>query len=409
MSDPILYSNPAGYQQLGMGNPLYPYAGAEGVVSAYAQKGNYRNVLRYLGAGNAGPALSPLVDSFSELPADREANALGHRAHLARIAAPMTTAMKGHDDEKTGREIDLGGGRTAVNRGDPTGSFSHLLTREFGNTYWENDAYKQLANSLVDARGAPQGLPTSVTTRFQSMMQKCNKENWDNWSAEQKDHAMTKFLKCMSFGVKYYSAETVQEKFQIDFSGGILKRRDAVFDTSAVGQASKAKGYLQTSNAGLNGVEKRCIWVMNELDMPAGERANADGNVVFASHTNRIGRVHHSSLAGGGEIQAAGEWVVEGGKIKTINGCSGHYRPEPFRFVRALKRLQAKGALTDETQVQLFDRNGAAHMMNANQFLADPMGAFGSDYTVAPGGDIADGGRVAAELEVSGGGGEASE
>ncbi len=51
-----------------------------------------------------------------------------------------------------------------------------------------------------------------------------------------------------------------------------------------------------------------------------------DGN-VFASNDNEVFLFHHSTIAGGQPVAAAGELMVKDGIITTTTNCSGHYRP----------------------------------------------------------------------------------
>lgn len=75
-----------------------------------------------------------------------------------------------------------------------------------------------------------------------------------------------------------------------------------------------------------------CIWVLTDFDEP-----------VFYSHMGILGRFHHSSFLSGDKVASAGEWRVENGVIVWINGASGHYQPETWRFVKTLLVLQSKG------------------------------------------------------------------
>lgn len=75
-----------------------------------------------------------------------------------------------------------------------------------------------------------------------------------------------------------------------------------------------------------------CIWVLSDFDEP-----------VFYSHMGILGRFHHSSFLSGERIAAGGEWRVDNGVIAWINGASGHYEPETWRFVKTLRLLQLKG------------------------------------------------------------------
>ncbi len=75
-----------------------------------------------------------------------------------------------------------------------------------------------------------------------------------------------------------------------------------------------------------------CIWVLSDFEDP-----------VFYSHMGILGRFHHSSFLSGDKVASAGEWRVENGVIVWINGASGHYQPETWRFVKTLLVLQNKG------------------------------------------------------------------
>lgn len=61
----------------------------------------------------------------------------------------------------------------------------------------------------------------------------------------------------------------------------------------------------------------------------------------FFTHSHITDKFHHSSLLAGNPVNFAGEWQVAQGRIKSITGKSGHYKPgrsEAFTFLRALKR-----------------------------------------------------------------------
>lgn len=58
-----------------------------------------------------------------------------------------------------------------------------------------------------------------------------------------------------------------------------------------------------------------CIWVIDDLD--------AEHPTAY-SHLCLLGRFHHSSLLGGADIGAGGDWIVVDGVITVIGGSSGH-------------------------------------------------------------------------------------
>ena len=73
------------------------------------------------------------------------------------------------------------------------------------------------------------------------------------------------------------------------------------------------------------------IYVMNA----SGER--------FVSFEAEPHRFHHSSLAGGEPVAAAGEMIIFQGKLYAINNRSGHYRPPPITLDRVVKTLKRRG------------------------------------------------------------------
>ena len=68
--------------------------------------------------------------------------------------------------------------------------------------------------------------------------------------------------------------------------------------------------------------------------------ASGDFTVSFAAEPHRL---HHSSLAGGAPVAAAGEMIIFKGKLYAINNRSGHYRPPPVTLERVIKALKRRG------------------------------------------------------------------
>ena len=60
----------------------------------------------------------------------------------------------------------------------------------------------------------------------------------------------------------------------------------------------------------------------------------------YSSNESECGKFHHSSFLAGRDVKAAGDWVVEQGKLKTISAMSGHYHPTLDSLRRALLDLQ---------------------------------------------------------------------
>ncbi|HEX4932729.1 MAG TPA: hypothetical protein VFV33_06075 [Gemmatimonadaceae bacterium] len=112
----------------------------------------------------------------------------------------------------------------------------------------------------------------------------------------------------------------------------------------------------------LDGWRGALIWVCVE-----GE----NGIPRFYSHVCKIGVFHHSSFNSGGAVMGAGEWLVEGGKLRLVSANSGHYRPNMSIFVRALRYMTE--AFQVDTQVALYDKqdDGWVHLP-VREFLNNP-------------------------------------
>ena len=65
-------------------------------------------------------------------------------------------------------------------------------------------------------------------------------------------------------------------------------------------------------------------------------------------------RFHHSSLAAGAPIAAAGEMIIFAGKLYAINNRSGHYRPPPLALERVLKVLTQMGVSLDGVLIKRY-------------------------------------------------------
>lgn len=146
------------------------------------------------------------------------------------------------------------------------------------------------------------------------------------------------YVKWFQQGVKYVTEEHKRDRYWVEVDGGFLKRKlksgdptREKFDTVELIKHVQAKHPMSLT----------AIWVLSPADK-------------FYSHVVKIGRFHHSSLLAGTEIKAAGEWGVEAGKLKWVNGKSGHYRPELARFIEGLELLSKSGAAAGDAKVLLY-------------------------------------------------------
>jgi hypothetical protein len=135
-------------------------------------------------------------------------------------------------------------------------------------------------------------------------------------------------------GVEYTPLSERVLKYKVFLAGHMTRGAPPeLFDTpGAKQQAVQRYGDGQIGNATLEQeasqnalaeewAKKALIWVCVPID------ANDVKQSVFYSHVCRPGAFHHSSLAIGREVYGAGEWIVEGGKLKKISANSGHYQP----------------------------------------------------------------------------------
>jgi hypothetical protein len=130
--------------------------------------------------------------------------------------------------------------------------------------------------------------------------------------------------------VKYLN-DTERAAYQLQFKNGrIYDANGKLFDTSTAQSAHTGGG--------------NAIFVMD-----------AEGN-FFASKTQVVGEFHHSSLAAGQPVAAAGELRVEQGVLKHITDQSGHYRPTTDLTAQALDALESQGIDTSRVTKTIIGR-----------------------------------------------------
>lgn len=125
--------------------------------------------------------------------------------------------------------------------------------------------------------------------------------------------------------VSYCRTQTERARFKLEVRevGIAGKREKRLFD---------AQGRLfDTRNATTWSGDSKAIFVMN-----------ADGE-IFASTYQKAGVFHHSTLAGGQPVSAAGELSVIDGKLVEISNRSGHYQPNAMFTNQALGTLRNAG------------------------------------------------------------------
>jgi hypothetical protein len=131
-------------------------------------------------------------------------------------------------------------------------------------------------------------------------------------------------------GVRYLS-EADRERFRITVRDGLLyDPRGTLCDTS---------GGVSAFGPDARG---RAIFVMDE-----------HGN-LYASRRQEFGVFHHSSLLAGGDVAAAGEFIVKDGRIELVTDRSGRYMPGRWQTQQFLDQLASQGVEIDPNRVTFF-------------------------------------------------------
>lgn len=183
-------------------------------------------------------------------------------------------------------------------------------------------------------------------------------------------------LKIIAKGVKYCSADHVDRKYRIDL-GPPVRRRGEVFDSKTLFETKIEGRYVQGSmSVPQDDTRCRSIWVMTW--------SNAAQEPIFYSHVGKLGRFHHSSFNAGQAVMAAGEWVIERGILTMINACSGHYRPEAWRFRLTCGYLMNRGVISDVTKVEVWKANNR-ELLPCADFVRDFSDRLASGYRLFPG------------------------
>ncbi len=331
--DPVLAAVAAYHLPAEAGDGLARYAAVGGYGgNGYAGNGGYGNG-GYGGNGGGGvtglgvaaPPVNPVMAQASALHADKpgtrltDANAQGYRLEALDANHRMGNYLAAAYDEYEGLNLD----------------------RDFFG--WVQETIDKDQRAAAERWNA--GLFSGI----------------DGIRDEKKRNALKdKCFEWFKQGVKYLDNEVKRGRYMvtIDEAGGMSRKvtgkGDAVdkFDSESLVDKFKAR------HGGLVG--KNCIFVMDP-----------DGN--FYSHVSKVTRMHHSSFLGGENVQAAGEWKVQGGKLKEIEGTTGHYRVPTEGFVKAVKALEAKGALQPDTVVKLYPKHGGQPVsVNAREFARAP-------------------------------------
>lgn len=157
------------------------------------------------------------------------------------------------------------------------------------------------------------------------------------------------YVTWLTKGVKYLAETNARDRYKVEFRGDDIYHR------------------LRSADTGLTPLDKTAVVKhFTDKGKPGGSLIWVLGEGKFYSHMSKIGRMHHSSFFAGKELEAAGEWDVEKGKLKWISGQSGHYRPDLNFLDDAVKALP--NAVLSGAQVRLF-RGSTIVNMPPNDFL----------------------------------------
>jgi hypothetical protein len=120
------------------------------------------------------------------------------------------------------------------------------------------------------------------------------------------------------------------------------------------GKILGASGPVDTRGASAlaDGTEDRQIFTM----LPSGKFVMADAMAEvdrLKTGPERDQRFHHSSLARGEKVAAAGEMVIDNGELQKVTDRSGHYRPGPELTRQAIAELAEGGIPIERTELEL--------------------------------------------------------
>jgi hypothetical protein len=118
---------------------------------------------------------------------------------------------------------------------------------------------------------------------------------------------------------------------------------------SYLGDAQRAKlqltvrdGRIYDANGQLADTRGATTTVIGSRPNEAIYVMDSNGN-IYASNYQATGRFHHSSLAGGQDVAAAGTIEITDGRIVRITNVSGHYKPGDWQTMQLVENLRAQG------------------------------------------------------------------
>lgn len=131
------------------------------------------------------------------------------------------------------------------------------------------------------------------------------------------EFSMMDFIQRIEFNVRYLTEDEADSYRIYVKDGKLIDQSGALIDTT----------YVQTDSNSLH----YAIYVM---------RTNGD---LLLSMYQDTGKFHHSSLAGGGPVAAAGEIKIYNGELIAINDGSGHYKPSARESAQVVEELKRRG------------------------------------------------------------------
>ncbi len=179
--------------------------------------------------------------------------------------------------------------------------------------------------------------------------------------------------------------------YRVTLQDGIMFYRDQLMDTSDATIIDHRKVEKKVTHTGLFGLHevktevsferksadevecsKRYIWVMTRngriYAADWGKEYTKNG---WAPNQKNVEGFHHSSFAHNKDVAAAGEILVQNGRLRWVSNASGHYMPGPGTLVYLLNELVEQGVDLSDVFVQLaVGRFGAGACYRAEDFHA---------------------------------------
>jgi hypothetical protein len=186
---------------------------------------------------------------------------------------------------------------------------------------------------------------------FKQWFDSADPRDFFTWVDENRDYLLEHHAKdddalcailTMNRGVKYVEKEE-RWRYRIRSIGGVLNQRVHKPMTNEQRKKAKLEQYSTQNDQTVYMGKGWAIWVMSLAHEHSGNVSK------FYAHKHVKDKFHHSSFLSGGDVRAAGEWVVAKGKLLFLTNKTGHYHASYDHILAAIDRLHAEGVDLSDT------------------------------------------------------------